>query len=200
MNKDYESGDCVVKKIILRSASPRRRDLLEEANYAFEVCASDIDEQMNKNQTPYQNVKELGLRKAAFEQEKYYGNILIGCDTIVVLNDVIYGKPHDSEDAYHMLKTLSGKTHQVMSGVGIIYKEKVYNFVCVSNVSFRNLSDEEIRDYIATKECFGKAGSYAIQGIGRNLIQSYDGSLSNIIGLPMEEIKRVLDEIYGMED
>ncbi len=189
-----------MKKIILRSASPRRKDLLNQANYLFDVIPSDIDEQMNPNQTPYENVKALGLKKASYEQEKYYGNILIGCDTIVVLDSVIFGKPKDRQDAWNMLQALSGKTHQVMSGVGILYKEKVYNFVCVSEVTFKKLSDLQIEEYIQTKECFGKAGSYAIQGKGRELIASYKGSLSNIIGLPMEEIKKVIDEIYGMED
>ncbi len=194
------SEDKIMKKLILRSASPRRKDLLKESNYEFDIIAADIDETLDPLLTPYENVKALGLRKASFAKEKFYGNILLGCDTIVVLENKIFGKPHDSNEAYEMLKMLSGKTHQVMSGVGIIYKELSFNFVCISEVTFKNLTDEDIYTYIATKECFGKAGSYAIQGIGRSLIESYKGSLSNIIGLPMEEIKKVLDEIYGMED
>ena len=83
---------------------------------------------------------------------------------------------------------------------GIVYKEKVYNFVVVSDVYFKNLSDKEILDYIETGECFGKAGSYAIQGIGGRLVDHYDGSLENIIGLPIKEVIEVLGEIYGMED
>lgn len=189
-----------MKPIILRSGSPRRKELLEREHYTFKIIVSDIDETMDTKKTPYENVKTLGLKKASFEQEKYYGNILIGCDTIVVLEGVIYGKPKDELDAFRMLKNLSNRTHQVMSGVGIIYKEKVYNFVCVSYVTFKDLSVEEILNYIKTKECFGKAGSYAIQGIGKSLISKYEGSLDNIIGLPMEEIKKVLDEINAMED
>lgn len=191
--------ECM-KRIILRSGSPRRKELLEREHYTFDIIASDIDEKMNLEKTPYENVKLLGLKKAFYEQEKYYGNILIGCDTIVVLDGVIYGKPKDELDAFQMLKNLSNRTHQVMSGVGIIYKEKVYNFVCVSYVTFKDLSIEEILNYIKTKECFGKAGSYAIQGLGRSLISKYEGSLDNIIGLPVAEIKKVLDEIYAMED
>lgn len=189
-----------MKKLILRSASPRRKDLLEEAGYDFEIIAADIDESLDLNITPYDNVKALGLKKASFQKENYYGNILLGCDTIVVLDGDIYGKPHSEEEAYSMLNKLSGKTHQVMSGVGIIYKETVFNFVCTSYVTFKKLTDQQIKAYIHTRECFGKAGSYAIQGIGKTLIESYKGSLKNIIGLPMEEIKKVLDEIYGMED
>lgn len=189
-----------MKQIVLRSGSPRRKELLEREHYTFDIIPADIDEKINFKKTPYENVKLLGLKKASFEQEKYYGNILIGCDTIVVLDGEIYGKPKDEMDAYQMLKKLSNRTHQVMSGVGIIYKDKIYNFVCISSVTFKNLSDEEIRNYISTKECFGKAGSYAIQGVGKSLICEYEGSLDNIIGLPVAEIKKVLDEIYAMED
>ena len=128
-------------KIILRSASPRRKELLEKANYKFDINVADIDETMDDNLTPYENVKRLGLLKAAVNQEEYYGNILIGCDTIVVFDGVIYGKPTDEQDAYNTLRKLSGKKHQVMSGVGIVYKENVYNFVSVSDVYFKELSE-----------------------------------------------------------
>ena len=102
--------------------------------------------------------------------------------------------------AFKMLKALNGKKHQVMSGVGVIYKDYHYNFVEVSNVYFKNLSDDEIIGYISTGECFGKAGSYAIQGIGGTLIDHIEGSLNNIIGLPTEKLKIILEEIYGMEN
>lgn len=187
-------------KIILRSASPRRKELLENAGYSFVIDVADIDETMDNSLSAIENVKRLGLMKASFNKEKFYGDILIGCDTIVVYDGVIYGKPVDEQDAYNTLKLLSNKTHQVMSGVGIIYKEKEYNFVCVSDVTFKDLSDEEILDYIKTGECFGKAGSYAIQGIGGKLVDHYDGSLENIIGLPIKEVIEVLGEIYGMEN
>lgn len=187
-------------KIILRSASPRRKELLTKAGYSFEIKAADINESLDNNLTPYDNVKLLGLKKASFEKEKYYGDILIGCDTIVVYNNQIFGKPKDEEDAIKTLRLLSGKKHQVMSGVGIIYKERVYNFTCVSDVYFKRLSEKDILDYVATKECFGKAGSYAIQGIGGRLIDRYEGSLDNIIGLPLDEVKAIIGEIYEMEN
>ena len=187
-------------KIILRSASPRRKELLEKAGYDFIIDVADIDETMDKKLSAMENVKRIGLMKASPNKEKYYGDILIGCDTIVVYDGFIYGKPIDENDAYKTLKLLSGKTHQVMSGVGIIYKEKTYNFVSVSNVTFKNLTDEDIWNYIKTGECFGKAGSYAIQGIGGALVDCFEGSLENIIGLPIDEVKEVLGEIYGMEN
>lgn len=189
-----------MKEIILRSASPRRKDLLEQAGYEFKCISADIDETMNPSLTPLENVKLLGLKKAIHEQESFPNSILIGCDTIVVLDGIIYGKPKDEEDAYQMLKKLSGRKHQVMSGVGIAYKEHIFNFACISNVYFKDLTEEDIWEYIQTKECFGKAGSYAIQGIGGKLIDHYDGSLENIIGLPIDEVEDILGEIYGMED
>ena len=189
-----------MKKIILKSQSPRRKELLTKMGYSFDVCVYDVDETMDKNKTPYENVKELGLKKASVNQEKDYGSILIGCDTIVVLKDKIYGKPHDKDDAFHMLKELSGKMHEVMSGCSVIYKEHVYSFVEVSKVYFKELSDQDILDYIETGECFGKAGSYAIQGIGIRLIDHYEGSLNNIIGLPTEKLEKILGELNEMED
>ena len=168
--------------------------------YDFEIKVYDIDETIDNSISAYENVKSLGLRKASVNKELDYGSILIGCDTIVVLKDKIYGKPKDRLDAYNMLRSLSGKSHQVMSGVGVIYKEKVYNFVSVSNVYFKELSDEDIYNYINSKECYGKAGSYAIQGLGGSLVDHYEGALDNIIGLPTEELANVLGEIYEMEN
>ena len=184
-------------KLILASSSPRRKDILNEFGYKFDVEVSDIDETMDDTLSPLDNVKLLGLKKA-----KAIGNkndsIVIGCDTIVVLDDVIYGKPKDANDAYNMLRSLSGKYHKVISGVGIIFNDEIYNFAVTSNVKFRDLTDDEINKYIETKEPFGKAGSYAIQGLGSKLIESYEGSLYNIIGLPIEDIKPILDKYYYM--
>lgn len=185
-------------RIILKSASPRRKELLEQAGYDFIIDAAEIDETMDRTKTPYENVKTLGLKKAMVQQEKYPEDIMIGCDTIVVLGDEIFGKPKDATDAYEMLTKLSGKKHQVMSGVGIVFKTCVYNFVVTSDVYMKDLSKEDIEAYIETKECFGKAGSYAIQGIGRGLIDHYEGSLENIIGLPIDEVSEILGELYEM--
>lgn len=187
-------------KIILKSASPRRKELLSKMGYTFDIKVYDVDESLDNSLSAYENVKKLGLKKAIVNQELDYGSILIGCDTIVVLDDLIYGKPVDFNDAYNMLKSLSGKMHQVMSGVGVVYKDKIYNFVSISNVYFKNLSDEDIINYINTGECYGKAGSYAIQGIGGSLVDHYEGSLDNIIGLPTEELVKILGEIYEMEN
>ncbi len=186
--------------IVLKSSSPRRKELLERLGYSFCVKVYEVDESMDKNKTPYQNVKELGLKKAMVNRQADYGKILIGCDTIVVLGNQIYGKPKDEKEAFDMLKTFSGKKHEVLSGVGIIYKENVYNFVVKSDVYFKELTEKEIMEYIHTKEYIGKAGAYAIQGIGKQLVDHYEGSLNNIIGLPTEKVVEVLGEIYEMEN
>ena len=182
-------------EIILRSASPRRKELLEREGYKFKIVPADIDESINPSLSPLENVKLIGLKKAKFNSEMYTNSIIIGCDTIVTLDGIIYGKPKDENDAYRMLKLFSNKTHEVMSGVGIIYNEKIYNFVVTSKVTFKDLTDKEIYDYIATKECFGKAGAYAIQGIGKSLVLKYEGELENIIGLPIKEVKEILDTL-----
>ena len=189
-----------MKNIILKSSSPRRKELLTKLGYEFTIKTFNVDETMDSSKTPEEIVRDLGLRKASIHKEDDYGSVLIGCDTIVVLDNHIYGKPKSEEDAYNMLKSLSGKCHQVISGCAVIYEEHVYSFSETSNVYFRELTDEEIWDYIKTKDCFGKAGSYAIQGVGRHLIDKYYGSLNNIIGLPTEKLSSILGEINELED
>lgn len=184
---------------ILASSSPRRKEILEKYHYQFEIIVSDIDESLDKNKKPIENAKMIGLKKCNIIADEHYNDIVLGCDTIVVLDDKIYGKPQNSEEAFQMLQSLSGKTHQVISGVGLRYKDILENFAVVSQVTFRSLSDEEIIEYIATKEPFGKAGAYAIQGLGRKLIQEYEGDLNNIIGLPMDAIKKYLDDWLSEE-
>ncbi len=185
-------------EIVLKSSSPRRRELLTKMGYEFEVKVYDVDETFDNNLTPYENVKKLGLKKAMVNKDLDYGKVLIGCDTIVVLDSKVYGKPKDRSDAFNMLKSLSGKMHYVLSGLAVIYKDKVYNTVVESKVYFRNLSDDEINSYIDSEECFGKAGAYAIQGLGKSLIEKYEGSLNNIIGLPTEKLEQILGEINGI--
>ncbi len=189
-----------MKSIILKSSSPRRKELLTKMGYEFSIKVFDVDETMQKNLSPYENVKRIGFLKASVKSEEDYGSILIGCDTIVVLDNVIYGKPKDEADAIAMLKKLSGRCHEVMSGITVIYKNKVISDVVISKVYFKELSDDDIKSYIDTKEYIGKAGSYAIQGEGSKLVLKYEGSLNNIIGLPTEKLEKILGEINEMED
>lgn len=187
-------------KVLLKSSSPRRVELLKAMNIDFIQKPFDVDESMDNNLTPEENVTDVAYRKANVNKELYDDYIQIGCDTIVTLNGIIYGKPHDEADARFMLKSLSGKTHKVISGLCVIYKDKVYKTFVSSNVKFKDLSDLDIDNYIKTGECYGKAGAYAIQGIGKCLIEKYEGSLNNIIGLPTEKLEEILGEINGVED
>lgn len=182
-------------RLILASSSPRRKELLDSINIKYIVCPADIDEALDEGLTPEENVKNLGLKKARTVAKKYLNDVVLGCDTVVVLDDKIYGKPKSEEDAFNMLSLFSGRTHLVISGVAIISPEKTYNFSVTSKVTLKKLTDEDIRKYIDTKECFGKAGSYAIQGLGANLILKYEGELNNIIGLPLTEVKPILEEL-----
>lgn len=184
-------------RIILASASPRRKELLSKIGYDFEVIPSKKDEVLDLNLNVSENVKKLALSKAKEIFENNNDALVIGADTVVSFQGEIYGKPKDEADAYRMLKSLSNQSHEVISGVAILYRNLVYNFFVTSHVKFKDLSDEEIYKYIATKECMDKAGSYAIQGIGKELVSSFDGSYENIVGLPLAEVKEILDEIIN---
>lgn len=184
-------------QLILASGSPRRYEILTEFGYKFKVLVPNVDEKMDENKTPYENVKEVSYKKASAVFNNVKDALVIACDTVVSLDGVIYGKPKDKNDAYRMIETFSGKTHEVISGVTIMSKNKTYNFYTVSKVTFKTLSNEEILAYVSTEEPYDKAGAYAIQGAGRALISHYEGSLYNIIGLPIEDIKPKLVELLG---
>ena len=184
-----------MKKVVLKSSSPRRKELLEKMNINFIINPFDVDETLDPNLNPKENVKRLGYKKAVVNKEMFPDYVQIGCDTIVVLDNKIYGKPHSKDDAYNMLKSLSGKMHYVMSGLCVVYNDIILNDVEVSKVYFKNLSDKDINDYIESGEPFGKAGAYAIQGIGGKLVDRYEGSLNNIIGLPTEMLEVMLKEV-----
>ena len=185
-----------MKNIILKSSSPRRKEILKRLGYDFQIKVYNVDETMDESLSPYENVKLMGLKKASANKELDYGSILIGCDTIVVLDNKIYGKPKDRIDCFNMLKNLSGRYHEVLSGVGVIYKDKVYNFIDVSKVYFKELSDKDINDYIDTNEPFDKAGGYAVQeDQDYHLVKETTGSLDNIIGFPVDEIIETIRKI-----
>lgn len=184
-------------KLILASNSPRRKELLSKFNYPFEIHVSNVDETMDKDKDFIENTKEVSKRKALAVYNIYEDSVVLACDTIVVFEGRVYGKPKDDLDAINTLKLLSGKTHEVVSAVTIIYSDKIIEFYDTSYVTFKNLTLKEIEEYVATGEPKDKAGSYAIQGIGRKLISKYEGSLDNIIGLPTEKLKPYLVKIFG---
>lgn len=181
-------------RVVLASASPRRSELLSEVAEDLVVHPSDIDESLVKAGSPRALVRALSERKAS-AVAAVRGNVdevVIGADTVVYL-DKLYGKPHDRADAIGMLSELNGREHFVFTGVTVIAYGRKVTFSVRSAVTFRNMTAEEIENYVDTHRPFDKAGGYAIQeGV---VVQSYKGSLTNIIGLPMEKLTKVLKEV-----
>ncbi|MGD9046368.1 MAG: nucleoside triphosphate pyrophosphatase [Desulfobacterales bacterium] len=177
-------------KLILASKSPRRKDLLEQAGLKFSIIPSDFDESSVRMSDPESYVQTLAKAKAIDISEKYADSWVLGADTIVLIDASILGKPGSKEEARFMLKRLSGKMHQVITGYCLCRKVKkdIISGTVKTNVQFKTLRDAEIEWYIQTGEPFDKAGAYAIQGIGAFLVKSIDGSYTNVVGLPVCEV------------
>lgn len=180
-------------ELILASQSPRRKELLTLLGRPFQVQVASVDETMEDLPID-QAVARLSYRKAtAIGVEK--DQIVIGADTVVVLGGQVLGKPRDAEDAIRMLHSLSGKTHQVMTGVCVIKGEKVLTHTEVTEVTFRTLTDREIDDYVATNEPMDKAGAYGIQGGAARFVEGIRGDYYNVVGLPVCRLGLMLEKI-----
>ena len=187
-------------RIILASASPRRKELLTRMGLTdFSVVTSDADETLQDGLSPAEQVERLSLLKARSAAKLVPEDaLIIAADTVVTLNSAILGKPSDENDAFSMLSALSGSRHQVYTGVTVLHQGK--NLTCheMTSVDFRPLSSEEIRHYIATKECMDKAGAYGIQGYGCLLVEGIVGDYYNVMGLPVVRLARMLGE-FGID-
>lgn len=188
-----------MRRFILASASPRRKEILEKAGYSFEIIVSDADENITEDLSPEKTVEVLAERKALSVWESNKDSVVFGCDTVVAIDGRILGKPTDDEDAFNMLKMLSGRTHTVSTGVCICSENKTEVFSNTTQVEFYPLSDETIRSYIASGEGKDKAGSYGIQGYGCVLVKEIKGDYFSVMGLPVSQSSRVLADfgIYG---
>ena len=175
--------------IILASASPRRKQLLGEIVENFLVLPSNEKED-DCCGTPQEVAKQLSFLKAKSVFDNHQNCLVIGADTIVVHQDQILGKPKDEQQATKMLTSLSGKTHEVITGVTIMTKDVSVTFADVSKVTFKNLDEKDILDYIATGSPFDKAGGYGIQDSG--FVCDINGSFNNVVGLPTEKLSKVL--------
>jgi septum formation protein len=176
-------------KLILASRSPRRLELLRSLGLEFEVSPSKVDEITDPEQSPEQNATNIARAKARWVARQNPSSYVLGADTMVVLDREIIGQPTDEEDACRILSKLTGKQHRVITGVVLISPEtQEYETAVVSRVTLKSVSENEIRSYIATGEPLDKAGAYAIQGEGSFLVESWDGSWSNIVGLPLEAL------------
>lgn len=177
-----------MKKYILASASPRRKELLQLLDLDFNIIPADITENLDASLTPEENVMKLAYGKAQAITTQYPDHFVIGADTIVVLNGRILGKPHSADEAKQMLRDLSGVTHQVITGVSLQYQDICDTFCSTTHVTFHPLTEVEIEAYIATQEPFDKAGAYGIQGRAAKFIKGIDGDYFTVVGLPIAEI------------
>ncbi|PGZ17191.1 Maf family protein [Bacillus cereus] len=183
-----------MKKLILASGSPRRKELLELADVSFEIVVSEIEEKIGAYSSPADIVMSLALQKASAVAENHDECVVLGADTIVTYESRILGKPTDEKEAKEMLQLLSGKTHEVYTGVALISKEKTVTFYERTEVTFWELTEEEIDAYIASKEPLDKAGSYGIQGKGSIFVQHIQGDYYSVVGLPIARLVRELKQ------
>ena len=185
-------------RLILASASPRRAELLTSAGFEFDVVPADVDESVHPNETPERYALRVARTKAAFVERNAGERVVLAADTVVVAGGRILGKPADDPDAIAMLEQLSGSVHDVLTAVVLRSNAREAAEVATTRVHVTRLSDEEIRWYISTGEPFGKAGAYAIQGRAARFIPRIEGSWSNVVGLPVATVHRLLQEVTAM--
>ena len=181
----FRLGD---EPLILASASPRRAQMLREAGIPFVVIPADIDEHCIQAESTAELPEKIALAKAESIARLHPNRLVLAADTIVCLGDVIFGKPRDMADAVHTLQQLSGKTHQVITGVALLQGNRRECWHAVSDVTFKTLTLAEIQAYFAQVNPLDKAGAYAIQEHGEMIISAITGLRSNIVGLPIEEV------------
>jgi len=213
-------------RLILASASPRRAELLRSAGYDFEIHAVDIDERSKPGESPAEYVDRLAKEKSSLAVDELSrkcpalagphvldpqdasdvasgfsrtGDVMVlGADTAVVVGEAILGKPHDAEDAARMLRRLSGRSHQVMTGVCLQTTQRSVSHVEISSVTFAPLTEDQIAWYVASGEGADKAGGYAIQGLASRFIPRIEGSYSNVVGLPIAVVSDLLSRLTNL--
>ena len=185
----------VFMRYVLASKSPRRRELIGKIISDFEIIVKDVDESLPDGMHPSLGVELLAVRKGEAVAREAVDAVVISSDTLVERDGVALGKPRDSDDAYRMLASLSGRWHNVHTGVAVHYRGRVAHAVATSSVLFRTLTDREIYDYIATGEPMDKAGAYGIQGLGGALVERYTGDFDTIVGLSVSLTERLIREV-----
>ena len=197
--KDMTSmSDETDKRLVLASSSPRRRDLMGEAGYDFDVVAPPLHEpdEPVEHLTPTQLAEALAYFKARAVSDLHPGRLVLGADTVVATDDHVLGKPADEAEARQMLESVSGTRHAVITGVALLTGE-THRLIAsdVTYVTMRQMTEQEIADYVASGEWMGKAGAYAIQETADRFVDSIEGSFTNIVGLPMELVERMISEL-----
>ncbi|MBQ0125630.1 MAG: septum formation protein Maf [Clostridiales bacterium] len=195
----------MIKRIILASASPRRREILERFNIKFDVIPSDADENISPDMPHSQYVETLARIKGEAVRDALLSRgddltdtLIISCDTIVSHAGKILGKPKDERDAYTMLTSLSGDFHDVLSGLSLIYNGKSYIGSAVTRVKFAEVLPHDAQAYVDSGEPMGKAGAYAIQGKASAFVESIEGDFYNIVGFPLALFSKMLAENFGV--
>ena len=187
-------------RLILASASPRRRELLTKMGLHFTVLPADADETIPPTLSPRDAVGLLSVRKAyaalPLLNESSQKVIILAADTIVDFKGRALGKPTDKKDAFDTLMSMSGSYHEVHTGCSLLCGSRLYTAVTTSQVYMRPYTEDEVRAYVESGECMGKAGSYAIQGLGGQLIAHYEGALDNIVGLPTHCVADLLLHVF----
>ena len=197
-------------ELILASKSKRRKELLEKEGYKFVVFVPKKDEKsiigkeynielvkncaIEKLNNAYEELREKFIREHGIEHIKGFNPLIVACDTVVVNDNKIIGKPKDRDDAVKILKSLSGKTHQVVSAIAVIKEGKRMVDYEISRVTFKNISDSDIEQYVDRMKPYDKAGSYGIQDEGFDFVESVDGNIDNVIGLPIATLHKLLND------
>ena len=186
-NQVSQERSITIPKLILASASPRRAEILRSVGWPFEALPAHIDESREEGERADAYVERIALAKAEAAAARAPGSLVLGADTVVVIDDQILGKPCDEGDANRMLRVLNGRRHQVLTGVALVNEVTGQSKVAheVTDVRFAEMSDEEINWYVATGEPMDKAGAYAIQGHGALFIKEIRGDYFNVVGLPV---------------
>lgn len=190
-----------MEKIILASASPRRKAILSEAGVEFQIITADIDETMEEGVAPYLAVQQTALKKAAAVAAKYKGEAcIISADTVVCIDDSVLGKPESREEAFEFLTRLRGRDHEVLTGVCVMHvpEGRAATFCSRTRVFFKTVSDEQIWEYIDSGEPMDKAGAYGIQGKGAFLVHGIEGDFNNVVGLPFDELADFAKKEFGL--
>lgn len=183
------------QKLVLASSSPSRKMLLERAGLDFDVVVSGVDESVSSELSPSQVVECLARRKGSSVRELCPECAIIAADSVVCIDGMILGKPSDDEDAKATLRRLSGRTHQIYTGVYVYANDRHDVFSQATDVTFYPLEEEEIAEYVAMGESSGRAGAYGIEGLGVTLVRTITGDYSNIVGLPVAETLRRLKSL-----
>ncbi len=182
-------------KFILASKSPRRIELINVLDIDFEVIPSDVEEIIKEGLTNEEIVIDIAYQKACDINAKNPGKYVLGFDTLVILDGVPLGKPKDEQDAFRMLRLLSGRTHTVLTGCAIVKGKHKDSFYSSADVTFNEMTDEEIKEYVETKEPMDKAGAYGIQAYGSKYIKEVNGDYFTIVGLPIAKLYKKIKEL-----